>query len=99
MTDFGPNVVYEISTDELGRHSTIERQVPMTDDEIAEAKARIAKAKLDNQKQEWQEIKAQLIQSSLRLEQAKVLQGEGIDAADVQAIQKEVNRLKEQLNG
>ena len=65
--------------------------------EVTQREAEIAEAELDNKKQERQEAKAQLIDATGRLEQAKALLDDGIDTADVAAIQKEVDDLKKQL--
>ena len=68
--------------------------------EIEQRQAESAQAALDEEKQEREQAKAQLIDASNRLEQAAALAVEGVlDANDVKDVQKEVDRLKEQLNG
>ena len=66
--------------------------------EIDQRQAESAKAGLDEEKQEREQAKAHLIDASNRLEQAAALAVEKVlDAADVAAIQQEVDVLKVQL--
>lgn len=65
--------------------------------EVTHRVAEIAEAELEGEKQEREQAKAQLIDASSRLEQAKELVGDGLDAADVAIIQNEVDELKAQL--
>ena len=66
--------------------------------EIELREAEIAKTVLDEEKQGREQAKSQLIDASNRLEQAVALAVEKVlDAADVAAIQQEVDSLKVKL--
>lgn len=96
--ELGPRVSIEISTDPwTGGHISLEGLVPYTKAEKEQRLAEIAENKLENEKRERKRTKTQLIEASGHLDQAKRLLDDGLDAADVQAIQKEVDDLKKQL--
>ena len=66
--------------------------------EIELRQAESTKAVVDEEKQERQQAKSQLIDASNRLEQAAALVIEGVlESADAEAIQQEVDNLKIQL--